>query len=461
MNTVVIVSDTFRRDNLGCYSDRKVHTPHLDRFAEKCVIFDRSYCSAFPTMPMRADLMTGKYTFTYLVWAPLPEKEVLLSQTLADAGYTTMGIVDTPFFIKNRYGYDRGFHDFIEHRGQGYNWWGGQVWRPWGGRSDITYERRYEEDYCAPKTCLTAEHWLERHYKEKFFLYVDTWDPHEPFDPPAHYVERYKPDWDGVYPTNHPAYKYLKAGSESETTIKQSIDEKEIDTQYACYCGEVTMVDRAVGRLIDRIESMGLMDNTVIIFTSDHGYYFGEHDIFGKSVLGIEKKGVFLAAPLYQEVNNIPLLIYVPGVKPHRTDALVSVPDFTPTILDLAEVKVPDTVQGSSFLPVIKGEKDTHQELVVSTMPLQNPGALTRAVDDSLRMVKNFLPATIVTDRWALLYARENAPIELYDIKSDPFQAKNIASDNNAVVKDLHKRYYEFLKKLGTKESLLKPRASL
>ena len=453
MNTVVIVSDTFRRDNLGCYSDRKVHTPHLDRFAEKCVIFDRAYCASFPTMPMRADLMTGKYTFTYRSWAPLPEKEVILSQTLADAGYTTMGIVDTPFFIRNGYAYDRGFHDFIHSRGQGFRYEEGRV-RPSLARSDVNYERRYEEDYCAPKTCLTAEHWLERHYKEKFFLYVDTWDPHEPFDPPAHYVERYKPDWDGIFPTEDLShrYKFLEGGTEKQQWL---------NTPYACYCGEVTMVDRAVGRLIDRIESMGLMDNTVIIFTSDHGYYFGEHDIFGKSVLGIEKKGVFLAAPLYQEVNNIPLLIYVPGVKPHRTDALVSVPDFTPTILDLAEVKVPDTVQGSSFLPVIKGEKDTHQEFVVSTMPLQNPGALTRAVDDSLRMVKNFLPATIVTDRWALLYARENAPIELYDIKSDPFQAKNIASDNNAVVKDLHKRYYEFLKKLGTKESLLKPRASL
>jgi arylsulfatase A-like enzyme len=454
MNTVVIVSDTFRRDNLGCYSSRKVHTPHLDRFAEKCVIFDRAFCASCPTMPMRADLMTGKYTFTYHSWAPLPEKEVILSQTLADAGYTTMGIVDTPFFIKNRYGYDRGFHDFIHSRGQGFRYEGGQT-KPSLERSDVNYERRYEEDYCAPKTCLTAEHWLERHYKEKFFLYVDTWDPHEPFDPPAHYVELYKPDWDGVYPIYHPAYTYYNY-------IKNSTaDRKRISTQYACYCGKVTMVDRAVGRLIDRIESMGLMDNTMIIFASDHGYYFGEHDIFGKSVLGIEKEGVFLAAPLYQEVNNIPLLIYVPGVKPHRTDALVSVPDFMPTILELAEVKVPDTVQGSSFLPVIRGERDTHQQFVVSTMPLQNPGALTRAVDDSLRMVKNFLPATIVTDRWALLYARENAPIELYDINSDPFQKKNVASGNNAIVKDLHKRYYEFLKKTGTEESLLEPRASL
>ena len=97
----------------------------------------------------------------------------------------------------------------------------------------------------------------------------------------------------------------------------------------------------------------------------------------------------------------------------------------------------------------------------MSTMQLQNPSALTRAVDGKEREVKAFLPATIVTDRWALLYTREKEPIELYDIKSDPFQEKNVASDNNLVVKDLHRRYYEFLKKTGTEESLLKPRASL
>ena len=86
MNIVVIVSDTFRSDNLSCYSDRKVYTPHLDRFSEKCVIFDQAYCASFPTVPMRADLMTGKYTFTYLGCAPLPNREVILSQILADSG---------------------------------------------------------------------------------------------------------------------------------------------------------------------------------------------------------------------------------------------------------------------------------------------------------------------------------------------------------------------------------------
>ncbi len=446
MNVVVIVSDTFRRDNLSCYSDRKVFTPHLDRFAKKCVIFDQAYCASFPTMPMRADLMTGKYTFGYLGWAPLPNEEVRLQQILMDAGYRTMGIVDTPFFVRWGYNYDRGFHDFIQYRGQGLRGY---------DYSDVTCERRYEEDYCASRTCVTAEHWIEQHYKEDFFLYVDTWDPHEPWNPPAHYVERYEPDWDGN--TVFPSYRRVKGGS---------VTKKELDTAYACYRGEVTMVDRAVGWLIDRIESMGLMDNTVIIFVSDHGFYFGEHNIFGKTifgkaVVGTEKKALFVNSPLYREVNNIPFLIYVPGVTPHRTNALVSVPDFMPTILELAGAKVPDTVQGRSFLPVIKKEKDTHQEFVVSTMQLQNPGETTRAVDGSEREVEIHLPATITTDEWSLLYSWKGAPVELYDIKSDPFQEKNVAEDNKSVVEKLHKCYYEFLKKIGTEERLLKPRASL
>jgi len=450
VNIVLIISDTFRRDNLSCYSRRQVYTPYLDRFAKKCVVFDRAYCASFPTMPMRADLMTGKYTFNYLGWAPLPAEEVILQQVLMDAGYTTMAVVDTPFLVRNGYHYDRGFHDFIWYRGQSYYWKREQDWEPSEDRGDVTYERRYEEDYCATKTCATAEKWIERHYKEDFFLYVDTWDPHEPWDPPRHYVERYKPDWDGVFPA-HPSYQYLK---------DSSVTEEKLATAYACYCGEVTMVDRAVGRLIERIESMGLMPKTVIIFTSDHGFYFGEHDIFGKALIAADKRS-FRSAPLYQEDANIPLLIYVPGVRPRHTSALVSVPDFMPTILQLTGTTIPDTVQGRSFLSVIMNKKDTHHKFVVSTMQLQNPGEITLAVDGTEREVENYLPATITTDRWSLLYSWRGASVELYNLESDPAQQENVAQNNKSIVKELHQSYYEFLRKISTEEKLLKPRMNL
>jgi arylsulfatase A-like enzyme len=435
MNIVLIISDTFRRDRAGCYGNAMVRTPHLDRLAEKSVILDRAYCTSFPTVPMRADVVTGKFTFNYLGWAPLQANEVVLPQVLANAGYRTMGIADTPFLVRRGFGYDRGFHDFRWVRGQG------------GDRADTNYERRYEEDYCAPMTLAHAERWIERHYKENFFLYVDTWDPHEPWDPPAHYVELYKPDWDGEIV--RPPYWYWEDAG---------LTQEQVDTANACYNGEVTMVDRAVGRLVDRIESMGLMDKTAIFFTADHGFCLGEHGIVGKTVM---KRGVFRGSPLYEEIAGIPFLAHVPGVEPRRTNAIIAVPDFMPTFLELAGVEIPETVQGKSFLPVIRGETDTHRDFTVTTPQLQNPGEVTRAVDDTARKVELHLTATLTTDEWTMLYAWEGAKAELYNRESDPKQEKNVIEENPSVAQDLHRRYYELLKEIGTEERLLTPRAKL
>ncbi|HIE29328.1 TPA: hypothetical protein EYP66_18815 [Candidatus Poribacteria bacterium] len=435
MNIVLIISDTLRRDHLSCYGNEEIHTPHLDRFAQQCVVFDRAYTASFPTVPMRADVMTGKWTFTYLGWAPLPRNEVILPQLLSKSGFRTMAVVDTPFLVRQGYGYDRGFGDFRWIRGQG------------GDRADTNYERRYEEDYCAPMTCAAAERWIERHYKDQFFLYVDTWDPHEPWDPPAHYVELYDKDWDGAIVA--PPYWYWKDAG---------LTERQLQVAHACYCGEVTMVDRWVGRIIERIESLGIMDRTAILFTTDHGFYFGEHGILGKTVM---RRGEFRGSPLYEEVARIPLLVYVPGVDPKRSDALVSAVDFMPTILELAGVQIPETVQGGSFAPVLKGEKSTHRQFVVSTTQLQNPGETTQAVDDSQRQIKTYLPATITSDEWSLLYAWEGAQVELYNLKSDPKQRTNVVEDNRELAEEMHRWFYELIKAAGAEERLLEPRAKL
>lgn len=203
---------------------------------------------------------------------------------------------------------------------------------------------------------------------------------------------------------------------------------------------------------------MGLMDKTAIIFTADHGFLIGEHGILGKALM---QQGHFYGAPLYEDIAKVPLIAYVPGVEPRRSDALISHPDLMPTVLDIAGVDIPDTVQGKSILPVIKGEKDSHREFVVSTMPLYNPGEGTRVVDNFDRRVEEFLPATITTNKWSLLYTREGAPVELYDLESDPEQEKNVAADNSDVVKKLHGDYVSLLEELGTEERLLTHRRRL
>ena len=182
-NVVVIVADTFRRDHLGAYGNPFISTPHIDEFARSSMVFDQHVISSFPTMPARADILTGTFSYTHMGWEALPRQLTTLPRVLSKAGYHTMGVVDTPFFIRNGFGYDRGFDDFIWVRGQG------DDTRP-HERADARSTWNSEEDRMVARTMTQAERWLERHHDEQFFLYVDTWDPHEPWDAPEYYTAR-------------------------------------------------------------------------------------------------------------------------------------------------------------------------------------------------------------------------------------------------------------------------------
>jgi len=398
-------------------------------------------------MPARADLFTGRWTYTYMGWEPLPSRENALAEILRRSRYTTMAVVDTPFFLREGYGYDRGFSDFTYIRGQG----GGE-------RRDVNMQRRYETDYCAPRTMLTASRWLERHRKEKFFLYVDTWDPHEPWDPPSWYIERYYAGFDGrvagrYYPDFDPCYWFWE---------EKGLTEEDLKKAYACYCGEVRMVDRWTGHLLESLEAMNLMDETAIIFTTDHGFYFGEHGQLGKAIISREKEGIKIyRSPIYEEVAHIPLLAYIPGVEAHRVDSLSCIPDLMPTILELAGADIPDTVQARSLSPSIMGKRQKSWDFVVTSWPLYTPGEFTRAVDAFEKLVQEFLPSTITTKEWSLIYSSKGEPAELYHLTSDPKQEKNLIQEAPQVAEDLHEKFLSRLKEAGTKPTTINPRLKL
>src|SRR5215218_5545508 len=118
-NVVVIVSDTFRRDHLGAYGNTNIHTPNLDVFASSSVVFEGHLISSFPTMPARADMLTGNFSYTFMGWEPLPHHVPTLPGLLSEAGYLTMGVVDTPFFVRDGLGSDRGVDELLRAAGQG------------------------------------------------------------------------------------------------------------------------------------------------------------------------------------------------------------------------------------------------------------------------------------------------------------------------------------------------------
>lgn len=457
MNIIVIYSDTLRKDHLSCYGNKTVIAPNLQSFAEKALVFDRFYPASFPTVPCRADFLTGRYTFTYLPWGPLPQDEITLPSLLTSGGYVTGAVADTPFLTRNGYGQDRGFLDFIYVRGQLNN----------TQRDPMRYASRISESeaYCAPKTFKEAADWLQLHYKEQFFLYIDTWDPHEPWDPPEYYVKPYYPDYKGeVIPPNYWDYQ------------EDGYSERDMEIAHAAYMGEISMVDHWFGYFMERLRVLGLMENTAILFLSDHGFYFGEHGLFGKRRFrwpdgsgfeeGYEKGNdpasqIVHRSPLHNEITQIPLLMYLPGESARRIDALAMVPDLMPTILDLAQVDGTDRIQAPSMLPLIHGEVDSIHDFIVTSTPLEERGELTKTVDDFSREVAEISPASITDGSWDLLYSVYGQKAELFRTDEDPGHLNDVFEENRPAAEKLHGLYVEWLKEQGTAERYIKPRSRI
>ena len=460
-NVVVIVSDTFRSDHLGAYGNQSIKTPNLDAFARSSVVFDQHRVSSFPTMPARADILTGTFAYTFMGWEPLPPNLPTLPGLLSEAGYQTMGVVDTPYFIRGGFNYDRGFDDFIWVRGQG------DDTRP-SERSDYRINWREESDRLVAQTVTEAEKWLERHHKdeEPFFLYVDTWDPHEPWDAPNYYTEKYRPGYDGRQ--LYPAYaKYEEVG----------LTEDDVALAHSTYCGEVTMVDFWMGRLLAKLDALNLTGNTIVFFTADHGFYFGEHGYFGKAEWINDNQATasedselpdWLAeswllsvapSPLYGELTRLPLIARVPGEKPGRRQAMTNNSDLAPTVLDLLGLEAPQTAQGWSFKDVIRGVREEHRPFVISSWPLYfAEGEFTSAIDGSTRRIANYMPLTVTTRERSLILGGPDHQPELYDLTNDPGEQNDLWTSNSEEGAELGEAAISFLERQGTPDRYLQPR---
>jgi arylsulfatase A-like enzyme len=477
-NIILVVSDTFRYDLLhGRFNVKngvKAKLDRIERFCSDSIEFTRAYHASFPTVPNRADLLTGRFTFTYFDWSPLPRDWITLPMILRKAGYTCMMIADTPHILKDGYNFDRGFDGWIWIRGQENDRYRTSPidvklpCSPWKLRNVETtlqhirnnYGRRYESDWIPAKTAMEAARWLEENYERKFFLYVDFFDPHEPWDPPRWYIDMYDPGYEGeevIYPAYGPC-DYLT--NDELTHIR------------AMYAGEATLVDKWIGFLLEKVDELGLLDNTTIIFTSDHGFYLGEHGLIGKSII---MGGCHGLAPLYEEVAHIPLVIRLPDklglVNGVKIDSLVQTPDITATILELAYGREPHSmdIQGKSLLPIVRRDVAKVRDIAVSTPSLMRGG-------------RAGLRVTVTTDRWSLILASEESrsaeeaevtfivdgkprilkpfgriDTELYDLKNDPRQDVNILSENLDVAMDIHRRFIGFLSELSAGNEVIKP----
>lgn len=467
MNIIVIVSDTFRRDFLGCYGNDWIHTPNIDRFAKRSTVFDKAYIGSFPTVPQRYDLFTGRYCFHTRGWAPLDPKEDTFPKMLKREGYYAKAVFDTPHIVYNSMNFDKSFDDW--------HYMGSKIFEkdlPKNKR-DVEvpcslskfrfvkeaafYSRlvtlKEDEHFCA-RTMLGAAEWLEKDMDEydKFLLYADTFDPHEPWVPPDNYVNLYDPNYEEeiIFSPRYDYSGYLTA--------------PELKHMRALYAGMVTLVDKWVGFLLDKIEERGLFDEAAVIFTSDHGFYHGEHGRVGKHTVLNPKDGW----PLYEEVSSIPLIISARDLpKSTRCDALIQPVDIMATILDLAGVPTPKGLHGRSILPILRGEKESIREIAVSSGGPYFQHDIARPPPHikhqfTLSPDPEYVSHSTITDgKWALLYATEGVPAELYNLQKDYKQERNVISENRGIAKELHRKFYQYLEDIGTSSELLKIRERL
>lgn len=429
MNFLVILADTVRRDHLDCYGGT-VGTPVLSQLASQSVVFENAYSGSFPTLPCRAELFTGSIVFPYLDWGPLPRTEPVLSELLGAAHYNTALFSDNLPLSRPGHGYGRGFHTRSWIRGQYYDAYQpvtGEL--PWPASRELLGQhgrvqqylhnvagRESEEDYFAPRTVNAACEWLEREgRRSRFLLWVDLFDPHEPWDPPSTYLEESERDMPWIlYPRFGAADGYAP---------------EHLEAMRALYRGELRMVDRWIGRLLQRLADLGLEDETCVVFLSDHGIFLGEHNLLGKaSKIGADLRGW----PPYVEVSRIPLMLRVPGVRPGRAETLCHPGDLTPTLLELAGVKKPETMHTRSLAGVLRGERRDVRDVAVSSWSLR-PRRATR-------------PSVVRDPEWSMVFWRSGMAPELYHRATDPGETRNVAAQHPAEVRRLHGEYLRFLR---------------
>ena len=442
MNAIVICLDTLRWDALGCYRPDWVHTPCIDRYAKKATRFTEARCGSFPTIPQRVDAYTGDVHWPRRGWVGIEPDRPKFPLLLRDAGYHTGLVLDTAnnvhtglhecydeyHFIKKDV--DDGVtpqaiefpvpRENLRRNGGGYamdraNW----------------SHYRHEDDWFTVRTMRRACEWLEDNAKrDKFFLWVDTFEIHEDWMPPAYYVGLYEQDYQGLDYT-YPSYGYTNM-----------YEPEELCHLRACYAGEVTLVDRWVGHLLRQIELMGLFEDTAIILTSDHGMYIGEHDRAGKHTVDPEDPW-----PIYDTVGKVPLLVWTPFAGgPGTTAALVQSADIMPTVLELCQVACPHTV-GKSWAPVLKREAATcHEAVYTSCHSGDGPGRI------------DYLPShiTVTTERYTAVFGRKPHEPELYDRTFDPGQLRNIAGEEPELVGKLRSGLADFMRQQGAGEEYVR-----
>ncbi len=410
-----------------------VRTPNLDRLAAEGVRFTQAFAEGLPTIQARRTSFTGIRSFPWRFemggrgltpaipgWHRIPDEQMTMSEMLLEAGVVTGLVGDTYHMFKPTQNFTRGFCSWNFVRGQEgdpvrsgplsavdvspYHPEGKNDLHAWPTLTQYLLnmlDRHTEEDYLTPRVFRGASTWLdENRDNAPWFLWIDSFAPHERWDPPMHFAD--------AYYTTTESRNYIQP--QLINRIKPS--EAEIERTKALYYGYVTFVDKWIGVFLDKLRDMGVLDDTLVIFTSDHGTELWDRDQFGKS-----------GNRLYAYNTGIPLLIRRPGGADAGTTRadLVQHQDLLPTVLGAFGVEPPnaDELDGRNVFDPAAPAPEKVITAWHGTVGVRSQS--WNLVLDSMGK----------TDR-----------CELYDLQADPAETTNVAADHPQVVAE-YRRYLE------------------
>ncbi len=431
-NVVLVIIDSLRRDHVGAYGNPWIKTPNLDALAKESLRFTRPYPESLPTLCARRAIHTGIRTWPFenwhpakgddiLLWGwqPIPKDQTTLAEILRQNGYETMLVTDTLHQYKASMNFHRGFDAFDFIRGQTSDHFKPSWTYPperlqnaltngVGGLEDSLRQyfanvqaRQTEEDWFAPQVFTRASEALETVSEGgPFFLTVDCYDPHEPWDPPEEYVSLYDEEpYDGKEP-------YWAFSGPNDY-----FDDRELRRMRARYSGETTMMDRWLGRFLDKMEEMNLFENTLLIVISDHGVAHGEHGFISK-----------VPRALYRELTDIVFLMRHPEGKRagDTSDYYASTHDVAPTILGFLGIEPPQPMEGQDLLVLMDGKQ-----------PSPRPH-FTLGYDQH---------AWCRDENYAMFCRHDGRQAELYDLRTDPDMQQDVAGQHPEIARRMFEEY--------------------
>jgi arylsulfatase A-like enzyme/Tfp pilus assembly protein PilF len=365
-NLLIITIDTLRADRLGCYGYKKAETPNIDRLAQKGVRFENCYSSIPLTLPSHCSIFTGREPITHNVRNNgsyfLDNREETFPELLKSHNYTTSAIVSS-FILHSKFGLNQGFDYYDDSLDI----------KKMAGNPDV--------EITADVVYKKFRHWLDMNYHQKFFSWIHFYDPHSPYQPPGEYAKRFK---------NTP------------------------------YNGEISYVDFHIGKIIEDLQAMKILDKTLIIITSDHGEAFGEHKEIGH--------GIFC----YEETLRVPLIFYNPPAfkKGRVVSQRTRLIDIMPTILDLLRIEIPPDIKGHSFA-----------QLLFEDVEVSEPAVYFESLFGKEEM--NWAPLTgIISANYKYISLPEP---ELYDLNNDPMEKTNLYKKKNRLAKDMDQKLKKFM----------------